>query len=327
MLPPPFSVRCETPETRAFAMIIDSHTSLSHEIPQPGLSPGLLAQIACLMEVSARKPGNVHRLKDLSELTFLEFVLSASAIVEPLDRASIDGVGTAVFRAIEATRRMVSTNTNLGMVLLLAPLAAVPDCVSLEAGIDTVLDKTTIEDSRAVYRAIHLAHPGGMENVREQDLADEPTVSLRQVMQLAADRDLIARQYANGYKQVLNEAIPTLRDYLTRGYDLETAILGAYLTMLARHPDSLIARKAGINTAQLVSQRAAELLINGWPDHEESKSACDAFDDWLRADDRRFNPGTTADMITAALFATLRDGTIKIPLIRPFSLLIPAYAG
>ena len=28
------------------------------------LSPGQLAQIACLLEVTARKPGNIHRYRD-----------------------------------------------------------------------------------------------------------------------------------------------------------------------------------------------------------------------------------------------------------------------
>src|SRR5438105_2433054 len=97
--------------------------------PGPGWSPGRLAQLACLLEVTARKPGNVHRLRDLPDLHFVDFWLSALAIAEPLDRVAAVGVGAAVFDAIQATRRVVATNTNLGMVLLLAPLAAVPEGV------------------------------------------------------------------------------------------------------------------------------------------------------------------------------------------------------
>ena len=127
---------------------------LSHpeNSPRPVLSPGRLAQIACLLEVNARKPGNVHRLRDFPDLTFLDFVLSAGAIVEPLDRVDMSGVGEAVYRSIEATRRVVSTNTNLGMVLLLAPLASVPQGVGLRGGIESVLDATTVEDARLVFR-------------------------------------------------------------------------------------------------------------------------------------------------------------------------------
>src|SRR5262249_51208377 len=155
----------------------------------------MLAQIACIMEVTAPKPGNVHRGSDFGDSNFLDFLLSAAAIAGPLDQARVAGVGRAVREAVEATRRVVSTNTNLGMVLLLAPLAAVPGDQDLPSGIEGVLAATTIEDARDVYRAIRLAHPGGLGTVGDQDLADEPTVTLREAMRLAADRDMIARQY------------------------------------------------------------------------------------------------------------------------------------
>jgi triphosphoribosyl-dephospho-CoA synthase len=294
--------------------------SSGRTIPSSGdLSPGGVAQIACLLEVSACKPGNVHRLRDFPDLTFLDFALSAVAIAEPMDRANVNGVGQTVDEAIKATRRVVATNTNLGIVLLLAPLAAVPARVGLEAGIEPVLDATTVEDSRAVYRAIRMAQPGGMGDVSDQDLADEPTMSLREIMRLASDRDSISRQYANGFREVFGEALPALRGSLEEGRALETAIVGAYLKVLARHPDSLIVRKAGIEQARQVSRRAWEILDQGWPDREEARLRCEAFDEWLREPCRRLNPGTTADLITAALYAAIRDGTIELPLAQRFS--------
>ncbi len=284
-------------------------------IPSSGeLSPGRVAQIACLLEVSACKPGNVHRLRDFPDLTFLDFALSAVAIAEPMHRAIENGVGSTVDEAIKATRRVVATNTNLGIVLLLAPLAAVPAGVGLEAGIESVLDATTVADSRAVYRAIRMAQPGGMGDVSDQDLANEPSMTLREIMRLAADRDAIARQYANGFREVFGEALPAIRGSLEEGRTLETAIVGAYLKVLARHSDSLIVRKAGIEAALETSRRAGEILVHGWPDREEARSQCEAFDNWLRDPCRRFNPGTTADLVTAALYAAIRDGTIQLPL-------------
>ena len=132
------------------------------------LSPGLLAQMACLMEVTARKPGNVHRGVDFEDSHFLDYLLSAAAIAGPLDRARAIGVGRAVLEAVEATRRVVATNTNLGMVLLLAPLAAVPEDRTLPDGIAAVLAATTIDDAREVYQAIRLAHPGGLGTVADR---------------------------------------------------------------------------------------------------------------------------------------------------------------
>jgi triphosphoribosyl-dephospho-CoA synthase len=276
--------------------------------------PGRLAQLACILEVMAPKPGNVQRLRDLPDLRFTDFLLSAMAIATPLDRAAAEGVGRSIEDAIEATRQVVATNTNLGMVLLLAPLAAVPEGVSLAEGVESVLQATTVADARAVYRAIRRAQPGGLGSVDDQDVAVEPTISLRDVMTLAADRDVVARQYVNGFREVLTDALPALVDSLAAGHSLDTAIVASHLNVLALHPDSLIVRKAGIDRALEVSRRAAEILSAGWPDRPEAVLLCAAFDDWLRDPSRRLNPGTTADLVTAALYAALRDGTIQLPL-------------
>lgn len=282
------------------------------------LSPGRLAQLACVLEVLAPKPGNVQRHRDLPGLHLFDFIASALAIGEPLDRAGADGIGLAVERAVEATRQMVSTNTNLGIVLLLAPLAAVPPEVDLREGVASVLASTTVEDSRAVYRAIRLAQPGGMGSVPDQDVADEPTRPLREVMALAADRDLVARQYADGFREVFEEALPALLESLASGHEIETAIVTAYLTLLSRHPDSLIARKAGIEAAAEVSRRAGELLSAGWPESPGSDHRLEELDAWLRDPGRRLNPGTTADLVTAALLVALRSGKIS-PCVIPTS--------
>jgi triphosphoribosyl-dephospho-CoA synthase len=278
------------------------------------IGPGRLAQLACVLEVMAPKPGNVHRFGDLAELRFIDFLASAVAIGEAIERAALDGVGRAVEQAIEATRQLVTTNTNLGMVLLLAPLAAVPAGRPLVEGVREVLDRTTMDDARAVYRAIRRAEPGGMGSVAEQDVADEPTVPLKAVMALAAGRDLIARQYAEGFQEVLGDALPVLKESIRLGRSVETSIVAAHLDVLSRHADSLIARKAGSERAAEVSRRAGEVLAAGWPDCAEGLRKCEAFDQWLRDPAIRLNPGTTADLVTAALYAALRDGTIPLPL-------------
>ena len=176
----------------------------------PGLGPGRLAQIACLLEATARKPGNVHRFADFPELEFTDFLLSATAIAGPLDRAADIGVGAAVFEAIEATRNVVSTNTNLGIVLLLAPLAAVPAGIRLADGVESVLASTAVADARHVYCAIRLAQPGGLGEVPNQDVTTEPTISLRAVMGLAAEKDAIALQYVTGFRDVFGQVQPAL---------------------------------------------------------------------------------------------------------------------
>ena len=267
--------------------------------------PGQLARIACILEVTARKPGNVHRFADFDDCTYLDFVLSAGAIAGPLDRAAQIGVGAAVLEAIEATRRVVATNTNLGMVLLLAPLAAVPEGIPLRLGLESVLAGMTIDDAKAVYEAIRLARPGGIGTVAAQDVAAEPTVTLREAMALAADRDAIARQYANGYVEVFDETLTVLVGAILGGRPLETAILQAFLTLLAKVPDTLIARKRGPEVALQASRHAAEALQTG---------AIAPLDAWLRGDGHARNPGATADLLTAALYIALRTGLIPLPI-------------
>jgi triphosphoribosyl-dephospho-CoA synthase len=265
--------------------------------------------------VTAAKPGNVHRRRDFADLHFAEFVLSAGVIGPAIDLARREGVGRSILAAIEATRRVVSTNTNLGMVLLLAPLAAVPPDVSLETGIVDILDACTLDDTRLVYQAIRLAQPGGLGRTDEEDVSGEPSKPLRAAMVLAADRDLVARQYASGYHEVLQKGLPVLRRSLDQGTSLEIAIITTHLSLLSGLPDSLIARKRGAAIANEVSRRAADVLDAGWPDHPESQMALARFDNWLSKRTDRLNPGTTADLVTAALFAALRDGTIRLPLV------------
>jgi triphosphoribosyl-dephospho-CoA synthase len=264
--------------------------------------------------VLARKPGNVHRLRDFEDAGLIDFLLSAAAIGEGLDRARAEGVGAAVLASVEATHRIVRTNTNLGLVLLLAPLAAVPRGVPLRAGVGEVLGRTTLDDARLVYRAIRLASPGGLGEAAEQDVAAEPTVTLREAMRLASGRDDVARQYAEGFVDVFEVGLPAIRDQLGRGRPLEGAIVGCHLHLMASRPDTLIARKRGREVAEESARRAREVLDAGWPDSDGSATRFDAFDAWLRGDDHARNPGTTADLVGASIFAALSEGVIPLPL-------------
>ena len=193
-------------------------------------------------------------------------------------------------RAIEATRRLVATNTNLGMVLLLAPLAAVPDGMTFARACEAVLDATTIDDARAVYRAIRLAQPGGMGSVPDQDVAQEPTLPLKAVMALAADRDLVARQYANGFREVFDDALAALEESLRLGRSIETSIVAAHLTVLSRHPDSLIVRKAGIERRRRsrARRRGPRRRLAG--SRGGGRGCVREFDDWLRDPARGSTP-------------------------------------
>lgn len=270
-------------------------------------SVGQCATLACLLEVSAPKPGNVHRGADFEDVTFEDFVISAVAIGPILDRAVSMPLGRVVWQAIQATRERVGSNTNLGIVLLLAPLAAVPSGHPLPAGVAAVLSTLSRGDCGDVYAAIRHAQPGGLARVEQADVADPPPDDLLAAMRLAADRDLIARQYVTNFQTVFDQVVPWLLEGRAAGWPLRESIVRAYLRLLSVEPDSLIARKCGWELAKEVSCRAASVLDAGLPGDSNYYAALADLDFWLRSDGHRRNPGTTADLIAAALFALLRD--------------------
>jgi triphosphoribosyl-dephospho-CoA synthase len=274
---------------------------------------GLCAQVACVWEATARKPGNVTRHHDFADATYLDFVLSAAAIAPVLATAAQRGVGATVLEAVRATRRVVATNTNLGIILLLAPLAAMPEGEDLRGGVRRILAGLGVEDARRVYEAIRLAAPGGLGRVADQDVREEPTQPLREVMALAAGRDLVARQYAGGFAEVFDDGVPALTAGLEATGCLEGAIIHAHLHLMALHPDTLIARKRGPAEAEEAARRARRVLEQGWPREPAGMAALAELDAWLRAEGNRRNPGTTADLLTASLVVALRQGTIPLP--------------
>lgn len=273
---------------------------------------GLCTQIACIWETSARNPGNAHRFRDFDDISYIDFLTSAAAIAPILERAPHQRVGQTVLEGVQATRRVARGNPNLGILLLLAPLAAVPEGIDLRAGLRHVLDDLDVADARAVYQAIRLAAPAGLGRVAEQDIAEEPTLTLRQVMALAADRDLIARQYADGFREVFEDSVPALRGAFTRQPTLEDALVAGHLHLMARYPDSLIARKCGLSEAEEAMRRAQDVLRQGWPG-PAGRAALADLDAWLQAGGRGRNPGTISDLVAASLFVLLREGTIPLP--------------
>lgn len=284
------------------------------------LSTGLCAQVACIWEATARKAGNVHRYVDFADTHYGDFLLSAAAIAPILERAVNQPLGETILAAVRATRGVVTSNTNLGIILLLAPLASVPAEQELRAGVTALLAATTLDDARCLYEAIRLANPGGLGRSTDQDVRDEPTLTLLATMQLAADRDAIARQYTTGFWEVFEEGLPALRAGLGETRSLEGAIVGCQLHWLSRQLDTLILRKQGAEEAEAASRLARQVLAAGWPQSVGGRAELQCFDAWLRAQGNRRNPGATADLVTACLFAALREGSIPLPLRCPFAL-------
>lgn len=274
------------------------------------------ATLACLYEATAPKPGNVHPGRGFDDATYADFVASAVVIGPMVARAANQGVGETVLEAVRATRDACPTNTNLGTLLLLAPLAAVPAEQSLAEGISMVLSGLTSKDTQPIYEAIRLSGAGGLGRVERADLfSDAPTIPLVEAMGLAADCDLVARQYVTSFADVF-QAAAWVAEGLERGWPLCDSIVHAHVRQMAAAPDSLIQRKCGLPVAQESSRRAERVLAAGVPGEPAYDEALAELDSWLRADGHRRNPGTTADLIAAGLFVLLRESRIDWNVVR-----------
>jgi triphosphoribosyl-dephospho-CoA synthase len=269
------------------------------------------AQLACLLEASAPKPGNVSPGIAFHDTRYEDFLASASAIGPAFLDAGTQSLGETIRRAIESTRRWTGANTNLGIVLLLAPLARAAHASAPKALRDrvrAVVDVTTIADATAVYSAIRLARPGGLGEVGAEDVSARPSVTLAAAMELASDRDDIAREYVTAFSRTFTVGAPALAKARAAGLDWPDSIVECYLALLADSPDTLITRKLGPNAANEVRSRAIEVRAAGGMRSNSGRRAVASLDLELRDARNSRNPGTTADITAASVFVVLLNG-------------------
>jgi triphosphoribosyl-dephospho-CoA synthase len=260
---------------------------------------------ACLAELDALKPGNVHRFGDGHRMTIADFVTSAEAAAPSIGRNGL-AVGKRIRLAVEATQRAVGQNTNLGIVLLAAPLAgAALDQKSgdLRTRLARVLQQLSVDDARDAYRAIRAAAPGGLGEAPAHDVRAEPDVTLLEAMRAAETRDRIAWNYTHDFDDIFRLGLKWLAQAQERWSDPVWATARVYLGFLAHVPDTLIERKFGERVAARLREEARpiESGLNETQSPETMLAPLAAFDRALK--ERDLNPGTSADLTVATLFA------------------------
>lgn len=262
---------------------------------------------ACTLDVAVPKPGNVSMASPGHGMVAQQFIASARAAAAPLCEPGA-AVGRRIEGAVRASWAAAGCNTNLGIVLLCAPIAvawercatpALPTALALRDMLHRVTRTLTVDDAHAAYRAIAHANPGGLGRAPAQDVAAEPSIDLRAAMALAADRDRIARQYEQGFDELFGLGLPAFQQGLA--HSVAAALLGTYLHWLASGPDSHIVRKHGAAVAQTVTAEAlvqrSEWLAKGGP---VGSHALSSWDTQLKT--RDINPGTSADLTVATAF-------------------------
>ncbi|WP_237907556.1 triphosphoribosyl-dephospho-CoA synthase [Azospirillum brasilense] len=273
--------------------------------PDPASGVAGAYRAACHLELRALKPGNVHIHAEGHGMTVAQFLASAETTAPILARPGL-GVGERLHAAVRATRDAVGCNTNLGILLLAAPLAQavlMPGDAPLRDRLRHVLGSLTVADADLAFQAITLAEPAGLGRVEGADVHAPARVTLLDAMREAQDRDTIARQYATGFADIFDTGVPSLRRWLDAGAGFEQATEMIYVEFLATLPDSHVIRKYGRERSEWLRARASELRENTAPDRAFTltRSRLAELDRDLKYNG--VNPGTTADIVVGCLLA------------------------
>lgn len=269
---------------------------------------------ACLAELEALKPGNVHVFADGHGMVVQDFIHSAEVSAPALCDDQLFGsrtLGQRILQALQATHAKVGCNTNLGMILLAAPV--VQACLqypeqSLKTSLQQVLQHTTVDDAAQVYAGIRLVSPAGMGQRDEHDVTQAPQITLLNAMQIASTHDMVARQYVDGYANIFSVAMPLYQDCEQRWQRPAWALTAVYLHWLSSVPDSHIARKYGEAKAAEIQQTASE-HFQAFIALENPKHYLPELLKWDQSlKQARINPGTSADLtVMTAMLTSLSN--------------------
>ena len=297
-------------------------------------------QLALLLEVSAYpKPGNVHRTQDFDNTRFEHFLASSAALDSHFRLAAVRGralldrtpnrelaIGERIKCAVESCSEWQhGGNTSLGTIMLMVPIAYAAGMArsgstlrpqEIRRNLKRVTSMTTSTDAVDVYRAISYASPGGMGKVPELDVDDADSIvrirkqnlSLLDIFRISSRYDSISSEWVNNYPVTFDIGLPHLVGELNATGDINTAIVDTYLMILSKVPDTLVARKLGIDRAREISLRAKRVLRAGGMKSTDGRKAVKRMDRILQRSDHRCNPGTTADLTASALSVLLLSG-------------------
>ena len=257
-------------------------------------------------EVNALKPGNVSRYAAGHNMSVEDFLKSAEQVTPILCDPSLS-VGERILSSVQATFSGVGCNTNLGMVLLFAPVLKVVQEMkifninTLQKNIKKLIKNINVDESRLIFKAISLANPGGLGQSEQYDVHLAPDCTVWQAMELASNRDSIAKQYVNGLHEVFHSGLVKINSYNQRWKSVEWATVACYLDLLSDLIDSHVARKQGLPVAEQTRAKAKSVArkLENYDNPVEATDLLLEFDRELKQSN--INPGTTADLTAASL--------------------------
>ena len=257
-----------------------------------------------ICDINALKPGNVGRHGAGHGMDCADFIKSAQVVTPILCNRRL-GLGKRILSSVEATLGAVHCNTNLGMVLLIAPIIRVFEQLVSPGDFQDLIKPTLMsleqQEAQDIFAAIRLANPGGLGKVDKYDVNSPLDIDIYSAMDAAKERDLIALQYANGYREIVNLGIKCLQNYHNRWNSVEWSVVACYLMYMASFPDSHIRRKHGIEIAEQVREKTIPVWkrFADYDNPGDARGVLTMFDKELK--ESEINPGTCADLTVASL--------------------------
>ena len=261
-------------------------------------------KLACDTEMKSLKPGNVHQYSKSHDMNIKDFLKSSLIISECLTKNNLD-LGKKILTSVNEIQDKIKKNTNLGIILMLSPIVTVVQkegVISkgeLLKKIKYLIKKQNIKNSIPIFKAIALTSPGGLGVSEKYDVNKLPKTSLYKAMEYSKKRDLIAKQYCNGFQDIFNTGVPAYKKFYNKWGKVNWALTGVYLTFLKKFNDSHITRNKGNKIATSVKKEAKKyyFFLKRNKNLTKIKKELLIFDKKLKS--KEINPGTIADLTVA----------------------------
>ncbi|MBA2846017.1 triphosphoribosyl-dephospho-CoA synthase [Methanococcus maripaludis] len=274
------------------------------------------SQIACCFEVGSFKPGNVHKNRDYDDIKYHHFISSGIAFGDVIHQACLEknNIGNFIKKGVIESKKWSPTNANLGIIMLHMPIAIAASNLdkfsesALKKETEKIIKNTTVQDAIDVYGAIEIAlafvnAPENGPDLKSKDAKDElieKNLTLYDVFKISSTWDSISNEWTENFK-ISYKGYNLIKEYYEKYNNINIAVTKTFINLLSNYPDTLIARKKGIDVSKMVSEKAKEVLNNF---NEESVLE---FDKFLSKEGNKLNPGTTADLIASSLLIFLLD--------------------
>ena len=258
---------------------------------------------SCKKDIELIKPGNVNLLSPHKDTKAQDYLDSATLSSKELFNQN-HSLGKRILESVKVTRSQVNVNTNLGIILLCAPVIQSYidfNALDLRDCIKKTLSATSVKDTHDLCAAINISSPGGLGDSDLYDTASYPNISIKQIMDYSKEYDRISYQYSHNFTDIFDFIIPKL-EFLNQRYEsLDISLSLLFIEILAKIPDSHISRKFGDKIAKKTSNNAYDLLkiLDREYDPDYLAKALNNLDSEYKK--TGINTGTTADLLVDSL--------------------------